>query len=59
LQTEQQLKRLELKLEVKTKSALLSRAAAVIAKKRLQQSHELISNIQPTFMTLTSGEANS
>jgi hypothetical protein len=59
LQTEQQLKRLELKLEVKTKSALLSRAAAVIARKRLQQSHEHISNIQPPFTTLTSGEANS
>jgi hypothetical protein len=58
-QTEQQLKRLELKLEVKTKSALLSRAAAVIARKRLQQSHEHISNIQPPFMTITSGEANS
>lgn len=50
-QTEEQLKRLELKLEVKTKSALLSRAAAMIAKKRLhetQEQHQTLHNTLPS-----------
>lgn len=45
-QTEEQLKRLELKLELKTKSALLSRAAAMIAKKRLHEIDEHTAPLQ-------------
>ena len=39
-QTEEQLKRLKLKLELKTKNAIISKTAALIAKKKLQSADE-------------------